>query len=703
MESLVNRAMVDPEGVARLMEEDYGLVIGDALVGLRLLANEPIDTFGLDTRSVTVLRRMRCETWSNLSERPVGDIWRVPAAGRLTVKRILSAAALRNAAALRAVASLEQQGSADLGTEGDGPAPAQMEIVERRRAGAARLDRVVQDLAAWAIRERGASRLSDLLSLSPDLGRVPSEISAEFARLNDFPLNDFVVGVGSALSEELLSDFLDTVGPRADVLIARKIRLGRRATLEDLGGGLGVSRERVRQVEAKAVAAAQAALASDTFAPVRWRASDLRDVLGVAVLEDSELLNDALNWALRGLTPPELCDASELMLWIAGPYERESGWLVQCGFSLAALRREFGEQLAGSMLINIETAQSILENLGVSAQMSTEFVEQAPGWRALNGDTFVRWPGALGDKAEVVLKLVARPCSIDEVNAHIGEGHAASSLRTVLAGDPRFVRLDKASNFGLAEWGFEEYAGIAQEIIERVERSGGSADLEEVVSELVISFGVSATSVRMYAGSPAFVISNGRVALRSADNPYKPDDRIERVKGLYVAADGRVVVHAWVDKDVLRGSGRQLPEAAAAAMGICPGDRVEFGFSGDAQIVVSWPATSVMGPTVGSVRAIATKLELGIGDRFRVVFDPTTRTCTAEAVDDATIGGLTGLSVEPGQELATLAAALQVDPHTVRSLLQARGDDEVLSLLPPVDTSPDLGDAITAFGNLLGG
>lgn len=692
MESLANRAVSDPEGVALLMEEEYALTIGDVLVALRHLGSETIGPIGLDARSKTALSRMRCETWADLATRTVGDIWSVPSAGRLTVTRILAVAARRNA-----------EEALDSGTVGATDDDSGNEGTTPQRGGVARLDRVVRELATWAIRERGAARLSDLISLSTDLGRIPSEISAEFARLNDFPLDTFVGESGSQLSADLLTELLEAVGPRVDVLVARKVRLGPRPTLEDLGRELGVTRERVRQVESKALTAAQEALASDRFGPLRWRASDLRDVIGVAVLEDSELLDDALGWAVRGLASPEICDAGELMLWLAGPYERDEGWLIQSSRSLPELRREFEARISGHVLIDEGEAREVLEDLGLPGQMSTDFVMRAPGWRALDAGWFVRWSGALGDKADIVLKLVGRPCSVEEVNAHIGEGHAASSLRNVLAADSRFIRLDKASNFGLAEWGLEEYSGIAQEIIERVERGGGSADLEDLVSELVEQFGVSASSVRMYAGSPAFVVNNGRVLRRSPDEPYVPDERIERVRGLYAAPDGQVIVHDIVDKDVLRGSGRQMPEAAAALMGIRPGGRVDFDFSGDSRIVVSWPATSVMGPSLGSVRSVATKLGLGAGDAFRLIFDPTTMTCSAEVVDAETIEGLTGLSVAPGRELSALASALRVEPQAVRSRLQARGDDAVLSLLPAVETSADLGDAISRFGDLLSG
>ena len=689
MKSLAERALTDPDGVALLMEEAYEVTIGDIFVALRQLIAEPIEDGEVDARSRTTLHRLKCETWGQLASHTVGELWSVPQAGRFTVTRILTAAARRNVDA------------ATTPNSGFNQRPANETALADHRPGLERLDRALLALATWAIRERGASRLADLVVLSGDLGRVPLEISTEFARLSDFALSELVGDAGTNLPTDLLAQLLEAIGPRSDVVVARQIRLGARPTLEELGRTIGVTRERVRQLESKALTAAETAVRSPLFGPLRWRASDLREVLGVAVTESSDFLADALAWAVRDLDEPSSCSANEVMLWLAGPFKRDGEWLVRSDHSLRGLTRAFESAMADVLVAAADEAADALEELGLATEMTSDFMRTRPTWRRIDDETYVRWMGSVGDKANTILRLVGRPLSIGEINGHIGEGHAPTSLRNALASDERFVRLDKASNFGLREWGLEEYSGIAQEIVERIERAGGRVDLEDMVIELVEQFGVSASSVRMYAGSPAFLLEGGQVVLRPQDRPYVAENRIERVRGLYVLPQGHVIVHDVVDKDVLRGSGRQFPEAAADALGLRPGGRADFDFAGEVRIVVSWPATSVMGPNLGSVRHVVEKLGLRAGDPFRMTFDPESLSCSASAVDDSSIEQLTGVRVRSGHEMADLALALRVEPTVLRSKLQARGDDAVLELLPPTSTSTDLGEAISTFGELL--
>ena len=343
----------------------------------------------------------------------------------------------------------------------------------------------------------------------------------------------------------------------------------------------------------------------------------------------------------------------------------------------------------------------MLEECGVVQPALEALLGTAGVFRQLDGDLWVRWDGSISDKAERVLRLTCTPLSVEELNVHIGEGHSTGTLRNALNIDPRFVRLDKAGRFGLASWGLEEYSGIAQEIIERIERGGGSADVEEIVDEFVAGFGVSEASVRWYASSPAFVVEGGQVRLRTKDEPYEPDLRVARVRGLY-APPGGVIVHFTTDKDILRGSGRGLWEPAAALLGVLPGGRREFACDTGGRVVVSWPATSTMGPSIGSIRSLAFALGLQEGEPLRVVFDSATSRCRAERVTPTSLEGLTGLQLGTGAETAGLANAIRVEEIELRSALQARGDLAVLELLPPADVSEDLTSAISEFGDLLG-
>jgi hypothetical protein len=149
---------------------------------------------------------------------------------------------------------------------------------------------------------------------------------------------------------------------------------------------------------------------------------------------------------------------------------------------------------------------------------------------------------------------------------------------------------------------------------------------------------------------------------------------------VYVERDGCVIVHVAVDKDILRGSGRQLAEPAAALLGMHPGDRREFTFGHGSTLVVTWPPTSVSGPSLGSTRAIAAELGLADGDQMRLVFDPHALTCSATGAGTTSLESMTGLSFADDSAFETLAASIRVSPDAVLSCLTARGDGAVAAL-----------------------
>ncbi len=92
----------------------------------------------------------------------------------------------------------------------------------------------LQVVAAWAIAERGAQELGDLLTFAPGLGDLPPDVARSWDRIRQAP--------------------------------------GRR-TYDSLAAELGVGRERVRQLETSALQQLARAAAHDRYRPLRWRAA----------------------------------------------------------------------------------------------------------------------------------------------------------------------------------------------------------------------------------------------------------------------------------------------------------------------------------------------------------------------------------------------------------------------------------------------
>ena len=97
-----------------LVLEEYGLALGEIFPGLVALGATPILKTDLDQRSITTLRRLDCRRWSDLAHYTVGDLWDVPNAGALTVRRILEAA--RVSVGSRCIIELGTTNVIELGT-----------------------------------------------------------------------------------------------------------------------------------------------------------------------------------------------------------------------------------------------------------------------------------------------------------------------------------------------------------------------------------------------------------------------------------------------------------------------------------------------------------------------------------------------------------------------------------------------------------
>ncbi len=663
----------DQVAVVKNLMESPERIIGELLRVLPHLDHELIRLAELDERSANALRRLRCSTWADLAACTTSRIRNLVSVGELTVERILTAAAARNFNAALEL-GISHLPDPNIGGVAE-PTYTPYAILLLS------LGPILRDLAAWGIRERGLSTLGDLISFSPDIQGLPPDLASAFGRITSLELTEFLGTEGPELDRDLLIQFEKALGRGGKILIRREVPLDNPPTVQQIADEIGPTRERVRQIEALGRDEVSRLLATPEFAPIRWRADDLRSSLGVAVLAGSDHHIQSLNASVAGLTSPESSSAEDLLLWIAGPYQRDGDWLVLQGYSVKGIQGLFEQRMSNQVIVTNSEASSVLGELGISPLVTRTFLQNHPGLRFIGDDTFVKWFGTVSDKAEVVLSLVCQPLNCEQINAHIGEGHAKTTLQNALSADERFTCVDLARNFALTEWGYEEYSGIAEEMLERIDRDGGSIVLEELIEELVKQFGVKPNSVRMYARTPAFVIKNGRLSRRSEDSPYLPDNRVDRAKGVYVAADGRVIVHYITDKDVLRGSGRRFEESAAAALGMLPDSDLEFEGFGGMRVKVSWRAISTSGPALGSIRDFATKLELETGDKFRLVFDRSTMSCHVERATVETLAGATGLAFETGSELKTLATSLGVETGFVESSLRGRGDVDVAELI----------------------
>ena len=302
------------------------------------------------------------------------------------------------------------------------------------------------------------------------------------------------------------------------------------------------------------------------------------------------------------------------------------------------------------------------------------------------GDVWVRWEGSAVEKAHTILDLLGEPATAEAINEMIGEGYSIGTIQNGMSGDSRFVRTGKRT-WGLRAWGVEEYSGIVNEILERIDRHGGAINVSDLIRGLLADFpDVSENSIRMYLGTMAFVVEGEDVRRRTDDDDWPIAGQFRDARGAFRNGDNEVRLSIPVTRELLRGSGQPIHPAVAAALGVKPGGRRIFTSHDGAASTVGWRPWSVNGPDIGSVRALATRTDAQPGDTLVLVFgiDGGTLDAARIAPDTDGIGRLTlMLGVDMGGDAtASLAAGMDCRASEVRSVLRSRGDGELAACIP---------------------
>ena len=181
---------------------------------------------------------------------------------------------------------------------------------------------------------------------------------------------------------------------------------------------------------------------------------------------------------------------------------------------------------------------------------------------------------------------------------------------------------------------------------------------------------------------------------------------IRRTPGVFDLGYGRLGRMIEVDENTLRGSGMMLTEAAGAILGVQVNDNLAFLDEHGTRIGVTFPETSNIGPSLGSIRSIATRLEAKTGDYITLVLDPSDMSVKAELSRPTdctraweTVAKLTGAGMP--MDLSTLAKTLHCTEPEVRSSLRQRGDNRILECLPHRLPSSDLDQALAELEALV--
>ena len=546
---------------------------------------------------------------------------------------------------------------------------------EQRRTWMAPGQRCLYDLASWALSETDAVTLGEALSRLEDMEPAPSE----WVNLTELPLRDLTDFPRHPY--DYLESWASRLPDRKRLIFERRLAFprGDKATLQELGDELGITKERVRQLNKILLEGLLKFIASDAGRPISWRLDAIRRM--VNTIAPADLVE-------KLLVPPEgHRDYSALFLRLAGPYSCTDGWLIlESAFtadptlSILDMADELGR-------IDMTAAGGILRQWGLEDQFHLAWLtrkDQATIFK----DQLVRKQGALAEKLALVLDDLGSASTAEKIVAiirdELGFDRSILTIKNALLSDDRFVRVTRRK-WALTSWGFPEYTGIASSIRRLLEETGPML-IEDVAERLSSDFETKRRSTIAYCEVPAFIVEEGRVRLRREGEAYVyPNSKPGA--GVFVLGEKRLGLLFRVDRDVLRGSGRLLGPAAGAILGVAPNDRLVFRDPNGLSLAVTFSDMALNGPALGSQKKLAEAAGAELDDHLNLVLDRDGMSvaATATRLEDHEPGWplaarLTGVDRDAG--LDGLAAALQCDPEEVESELRDRGDNAVADALP---------------------
>ena len=342
-------------------------------------------------------------------------------------------------------------------------------------------------------------------ALHPDLVRLASRMGVS-SDLEAVPLQELVDGTGglASVASARLATVLETLSMAEHAIVEHRILRAPAKTLEEIGSEVGVTRERIRQLQKKLEWKVQVALMKelDVLAEV------LKDQYGHLVADRQ--LEDRIQILLPSAPPMATRVFRQALI-------DKMGYTLHGGVYFDDHVNEVVEQLTSLARRIADDVGLVEEEQLIAALPSPDWCQVWPwirdrcGWHDLFGQLGLR--ASSKAQAKAALLSIGRPATREEIGRLCGlsETRVGAYLSTV----PSVVRADK-ERWGLKEWIDDEYDGIVGEIIQRIEEDGGTTTTERLLRELPSKFKVSPASVRSFMQTPKFVIRDGWISLASA-------------------------------------------------------------------------------------------------------------------------------------------------------------------------------------------
>jgi hypothetical protein len=495
----------------------------------------------------------------------------------------------------------------------------------------------------------------------------PFDVLKARQRLELITLDD-VLSSGDAQRDlaDLLQGYIAGLSERSRLILARRLFADHAATLDELGHDLGLTRERVRQIEGKARVAMVEEL--EPGKPLSIVSVAVRELIGVVLpLEGLLILMPALARKIEAAGQP----AWRVLDRLDDSFEIKDGWCAAPTIASAQAEtmtrvQEAANRYGVARMSDLTTINPITSE--ESGQVSLHEWLSYCGFIP-DGEYVLTRVHSVGDRAAAMLSIVGSPMSAQDILDRFGVDRTLSSLKNAMSADDRIARVDR-DKWALAEWGLESYSGIRAVLRDEVTREGGQSTLDALIERITNRYSVTASSVIAYASAPPFEVRDGIVRFAARDRDVHKGPL--RTRRLYRRTDSWLY-RVTVTKEHLRGSGSPAPVAIAAILGLQPGQTHELSSVLGPQ-TVSWAGNQ---PAFGTIRRFLIDGDVGTGSQvFLVVGDD--GSFWVEPVNSATTDRMQLALCLTGAEEA---AANQEPSAALAAAIGLPGDSPVASVI----------------------
>ena len=528
----------------------------------------------------------------------------------------------------------------------------------------------IEALARWH-RLLGAEDAS--VFVVPEGITEPPSVVAARERLGQLAANEVLPaaetnGYASDLLEHVLAEF----DQRDLLILRRRVFAEVPETLDALGAELGITREYVRQREAKAKARVAAMVADGELAGlVSVTRAAIVDVLSLRVL-----LQQFPSLA-------ETIDSMDAPVWrvldrLDDSYEIRDDWAARPRVADAVARTK-------ALLVRHATGRAYVEVATIdesSTVLTDEWLDYC-GTKRLLGYALVGAAG-IADRAAVVLAAEEAPLTAEDIHERLGVPRAVSAVKNALADDVRFTRVGRQS-WALKEWGLKGYQSIKKSIAQIVDASPEGVALSTLVEKITAQVDVSANSIATYAAAHPFITQAGIVRRRTRREMRHPERRkgLAQTRGLFRHSTS-VAYRIAITGEHLRGSGTPLPNALGEELDLLQAEKRDVPVRGGGTVTLSWRGPQI---AIGSIRTEVLQLGLAAGDIAFLIFHAD-RTLEVKALASAfdplsQVAALTG-GPTSGDAIESLADRIDSDASSIAELAQAfstRGEHQLADLL----------------------